>query len=391
MFRHLPPAATPFTLADLRTGLRPPGQVSTRFREALATYLGGRTCYLASSGRTALYLLLQALSSTSGRCEVILPAYTCPALARVALDLGLRPRLVDVSPETLGFVEEGLAGQITEQTLAIIHVHPFGLPQPLEPVLSLARQAGAVIIEDAAQAMGARLDGQPAGTQGEFSLFSLGPGKPLSTGGGGVLTVNDDACAPLVAQAWATLSAPSPAASAASLLRLALLALAFHPRPWWLSTRLGLHRLGDHQASWGYRLCGLSAAQAAVGLALLLRLEAINKRRRENARQLLAGLRELPFVHLPQPAVASEPIYLRLPLLVDSQERRERLFQRLWAAGIGVGRMYRHSLAHLFPQLAAGPYPGAEQVAGRLLTLPTHHYLTAADVERITGIFCGAL
>jgi dTDP-4-amino-4,6-dideoxygalactose transaminase len=216
-------------------------------------------------------------------------------------------------------------------------------------------------------------------------LFSLGPGKPLSTGGGGILCTNDEV---LIRRLERSCRLPPPALAAAWMpVRLALLALVFRPTGWWLATRLGLHRLGDSEAAGGYTLAGLAPAQAALGLALLPRLEAINRRRRENAARLIARLRGLDFVHLPAPAEAAEPVYLRLPVIIDSAQRREQLFGRLWAAGIGAGRMYRQALPQLFPSLASEPYPGAEAVAQRLLTLPTHPYLTPADVERIGRIF----
>ena len=99
---------------------------------------------------TALFLLLRALvedPDLADRREVVLLAYTCPAVAKVALDVGLRPRLVDISPATLGFDLDRLSEAIGRQTLAVMHVHPFGLPLSIEPVLDLARQAGAVVIE----------------------------------------------------------------------------------------------------------------------------------------------------------------------------------------------------------------------------------------------------
>ena len=390
MPRHLPPTATPITLSDLRQGLSAPSQALAQFQLTLAQYLGVRACQLASSGRTALYLLLKGLAEAadnSARREVVIPAYTCPALVKVALDVGLRPRLVDISPHTLALAPDRLAAYLSEQTLVVICVHPFGLPQPIEDVVALARMVGAVVIEDAAQSMGARLEGQRVGTRGDFGLFSLGPGKPLSTGGGGVVCTSHDAHVRLIKRAWETL-APSPAmASGWALSRLALLSLALHPPGWWLATRFGAHRVGDHEVSWGYGLRSLTEAQAAVGLALLKRLDAINCQRRENAYQLMARLRDINFIELPVLAVMAEPIYLRLPVMVDNAERRERLFQRLWAAGIGVGRMYRQPLPKLFPELIPETYPGADKVARCLLTLPTHHYLTQADVNQIAQIF----
>lgn len=390
MPKHLPPTAVPIRLSDLRRGLRPPARVEAQFRAALTGYLDTRACYLAASGRTALHLLLKSLSEQadhSARREVLMPAYTCPALAKVALDLDLRPRLADISPHSMAFEGAHLEAQLSERTLAVICVHPFGIPQPVEPVLALADRVGAVVVEDAAQSLGARLGGRPVGVQGHFGLFSLGPGKPLSTGGGGILCTNQAAAIPLVEGAWEALPPSSSLASAWALARLALLALAFHPRGWWLATRVGLQRAGDRQASWRYGLRRLSPAQAAVGLAQLERLDAINRRRQENARRMIACLQELGFVHIPPAAATAEPIYLRLPLLVSDEEQRERLYRRLWAAGIGVGRMYRYALSDIFPQVATESYPGASFFARHLLTLPTHHYVSDADIEEIARIF----
>ena len=96
---------------------------------------------------------------------------------------------------------------------------------------------------------------------------------------------------------------------------------------------------------------------------LLPRLDEVNRQRRRNAERLMARLASLEGVSLPVVDAAAEPIYLRLPVLVRDEARHEAIFQRLWVAGIGVGRMYQRTLAAIFPQIAAGGYPGAESVA----------------------------
>ena len=323
----------------------------------------------------------------AGRREIVLPAYTCPAVAKVALDVGLQPRLVDVSPATLGFDLDRLPAAIGRQTLAVVHVHPFGLPQPVDTVLDLAHQSGAVVIEDAAQSMGAQSAGRPVGVRGDFGLYSLGPGKPMSLGGGGVLSVNSSRYGEIVAEAWKTLPDVGSVGSALAEARLGVFALAFHPRGWWLITRTGISSVGDRQESWGYHLTGLASSQAAVGLVLLPKLDEANWRRCRNAERLMARLAGLDGVCLPRVDPITEPIYLRLPVLVPDQARHDEVFRRLWAAGIGVGRMYQRPLSAIFPQIPSDGNPGAELVARSLLTLPTHHYLTADDVECIAETF----
>lgn len=388
MLRHQPPTAMYLPLSNLRRGIGRSGGDAAQFETALAQYLGVRACFTASSGRTALYLLLNSLAAARPeRSIVLLPAYTCPALVRVIEDAGLRPIPIDICLHTLAFDGEQLARYLDEQVLAVIPVHPFGIPQDVEEVMAMAQAVGAVVIEDAAQAMGACWQGRPVGTRGDFGLFSLGPGKPLSVAGGGVVCTDDEAQAQALQRAWQQLPPAARPASALALARMLLVRWATHPRGWWLAARTGVQRWGDNPNSWGYTLSRLSPLQLRLAKAQLAGLDEINRVRRENGRQLAARLQALDFVHIPAAAEAAEPIYLRLPVVVDTAERRERLHRALWSAGIGAGRMYGRALPEIFPQPDGPPCPGAAEVARRLLTLPTHHYLTTEDIIRIAQIF----
>jgi dTDP-4-amino-4,6-dideoxygalactose transaminase len=253
--------------------------------------------------------------------------------------------------------------------------------------------------------MGARIGERYAGTLGDYGLFSLGPGKPLSTGGGGFVCTDNPEYASMLTAAWAELPAPSGPTSTWAALRLVLFTSAFHPTGWWFATKMGAHRVGENEASWGYALCGLTDAQAAVGQALLPRLDTINEQRREHAFQLAMALHGLKHSLIPGPALSTtaihgqrtvdasageeaelQPIYLRLPLMTAYHGMRERLVDALWNDGISAGRMYGKRLDEYFPQLGGGAYPGADYVARCLLTLPTHHFLNADDVDRIAQI-----
>jgi dTDP-4-amino-4,6-dideoxygalactose transaminase len=375
-------------LANLRQGIGRSDQDITRFQKALQQYLGVRACYLASSARTALYLLLQTLSKAEpNRVNVLLPAYTCPALVKVIQDVGLWPYPIDISPDTFAFDAEQLANHLNEQVLALICVHPFGIPQAIEEQIIQAHAVGAVVIEDAAQAMGAGWQGQPVGVRGDFGLFSLGPGKPLSVGGGGLVCTNDQTQAQVLKQSWQHLPPASARVSAWSLARLLLIRLATHPRGWWLAARFGMQSWGLNPKSWSYTYRQLSQAQARVGLAQLSELDQINQVRCENGRQLTTRLQDFDFVHIPQIPAEADPIYLRLPIIVDTAERREQLYHALWSANLGAGRLYHYSLPEIFPQIETLPCPGAVQIGQRLLMLPTHHYLTLKDITRISDIF----
>ncbi len=382
--RHLPPTAVPIGLSELRAGLSNDPANLANFRAALAAYVGTVDAFLAASGRTALYLLLRGLQiDDPTRTEVVLPAYTCPSLVKVILDLQLKPVFVDLSSQTFGIDLEVVETAVTPHTLALIVVHPFGIPQPVDPLLSLAHAMGAVVIEDAAQALGAKWDGQPVGIRGDFGLYSLGPGKPISTAGGGIVVSSKPENQARLARWWSGLLQPNSAASAQAWLRQTAFQMAFHPAGWWAAARVGLHKVGNHESSWGYRQRGLTPAQAGVGLALLPQLDAINQSRRQNAESILAGVRAGENVEQVVVGKTAEPIYLRLPLLSKNFETRERLYEQLWAAGIGVGRMYERPLPAIFPGITERRFVNAEKIAACLLTLPTHHHITSSDIAAI--------
>jgi dTDP-4-amino-4,6-dideoxygalactose transaminase len=385
-------------------GVNAPAATVAEFAQALGDYLGVPHLFFASSGRTALRLLLDTLARQphlGGRREVVLPGYTCPALAKVVLDAGLTPRLVDIDPVTFTYPPTALSGAVGEDTLAVMVVHPFGIPVAMGPALAAARSVGALVIEDAAQAMGARVEGRHVGTRGHVGLYSLGPGKPLALGGGGVVVTSDERLATALAQEWASLPTPSAVASGMAWMRLGMLSLAFQPPLWWLATRLGAQKVGGNEASWGYQLSGFTPAQAAVGLALLPRLDVINQQRRDRARQLLAGLADLASLITPGVATGAgaaratentrQPIYLRLPLLTSTPAQADTIFAALKGAGIGVGRMYGRTLTEFFPQVAGPSLPGSERVARTLLTLPTNYHLREDELTLIPELVRSAL
>jgi dTDP-4-amino-4,6-dideoxygalactose transaminase len=268
--------------------------------------------------------------------------------------------------------------------LAVILVHPFGVPQPIAAVKQVAQAVGAFVIEDAAQSLGAQQDGLPVGVQGDVGLFSLGPGKPLSTGGGGILCVNNPELVGPVQWAWG--DSAENRANLSTLLRLAAFSTAFRPFPWGMAQRLGAQKVGNSESAMGYALRDLSPAQAAVGSALLPHLDAINTGRRQKAAQLKQVLADSDGGWVPDALDSAEAIYLRLPIVIADGERRERVFAALSRAGMGVGKMWNRPMTAVFPELAIRDYPGADFVADHLLTLPTHHFVTEDDIKRIGAI-----
>ncbi len=158
----------------------------------LAAVVGAKHALLAHSGTSALQLALAAAGVRAGD-EVIVPAYSFIASALCVLHLGAIPRFVDVRPETGNLDPALLAAAIGPRTKAILPVHVHGCPADMDPILDLARAHHLAVIEDAAQAHGARYRGRNAGTLGLAAGFSLQSSKNLSAGEGGLLVTDDAA------------------------------------------------------------------------------------------------------------------------------------------------------------------------------------------------------
>jgi perosamine synthetase len=393
--RHLPPTAVPVRASDVWRGIAAlfdPAAALSRFRSLLLERTGSADCYLLSSGRAALTLILLGLKRLSDRTRVIVPAYSCPTVVQSVLAAGLEPALCDVSPTTLDLDREALNRLIAHDVLAVVPVHLYGLAHDVRDVLALARQHDIFVVEDAAQAFGATLCGRLVGTWGDAGLYSLGQGKCLPAGHGGVI-VAQERCAPAIAEAVRS-SIPAKVRREVSALALFLgYGLATHPSGWWFVVRSPLNPaeagMNGHALP-SIALRGLSATHAGIGASILARLEQVDAMRRRNARRLIDPLAAFDWVRIPPVPAEAEPVFLRLPLVVDGAARAEKLFQALARRGIGVSRSYTHTLPDLFAgELRADPadFPGAAQLATCLLTLPTHPYLQEEDFARVVQAF----
>jgi dTDP-4-amino-4,6-dideoxygalactose transaminase len=391
--RQLPPVAVPVVPGDLWRGmaaLRDPAASVERFRAALARLTGRDACFLVSSGRAALTLVLLALKRTADRTQVVVPAYTCPTVAQSVLAAGLEPVFCDVSPHTLAFDEDGLARAMARRPLAVVPTYMYGLAHRLDRCLELARLHDVEVIEDAAQSLGARIDGRMAGTLADVGFYSFGPGKCLPIGCGGVI-VAGPRLAPAIAATIRERVPGPPRRGGEGVARLLAYGLMTRPAGWWIMARSPMNPQAegmDETRLPSVRVGGFPSASAGIGLSLLARLDRIEEGRRRNAQRLAGALAPFDWAKLPMVSSDIGPVFLRFPVIVDRRERADGLFRRL--GELGVSRSYYRTLPDLYARLVAsapGDFPGADVLAARLLTLPTHPYLETADVEQIAEAF----
>ncbi|MBI2890467.1 MAG: aminotransferase class V-fold PLP-dependent enzyme [Nitrospirae bacterium] len=387
--RRVPVTAVPIRWGDIRRAWRTSGpHRADALRTVVAAETRQRHAFLAGSGSTALWMLLRALRQFKpDRTEVVLPAYGVPSLHLVVKKAGLTSRLCDIDPETLGFQMGDLDRVVGESTLAVIAVHLFGIPQPLEEVAARARRVGAVLIEDVAQALGGRLGDRPVPHVGEAGFVSFDRGKNVSAYGGGAAVTSDERLSEMLRSEEAALHSMPTARHGLWPLVLPLYMLAMRPR-WYGAFFPLVHRYKLVAPHADLVFSRLRPLQASLLLELWPRFEPINYRRGLTGRYLNDWLRRLPGLRLPRVPEGAYPVFNRLPVIFESSAVLARVQSNLFARGIDSAVMYPKAVHQVYPEAGEGrSLPHAEGVAPLVLTLPTHPYLRPQDLETILDVF----
>src|SRR5213594_2946532 len=167
------------------------GEEVAAFEEEFAAYCCARYAIAVNSGTSALHLALLAANIGHGD-EVITVPFTFVATVAAICYTGAHPVLVDIDPRSFTMDVTQIEAAITPRTKAILPVHLYGQPADMDPILAIARKHGLTVIEDAAQAHGAKYHGRPCGSMGEVGCFSFYPGKNLGAYGEGGAVVTSD-------------------------------------------------------------------------------------------------------------------------------------------------------------------------------------------------------
>lgn len=390
--RTLPPAAAPMYLKDIASGISGlfrGGQTVKKFEAELKAYYQIRHCFTVSSGKTALTLILQSLKLMHPeRDEVLIPAFTCYSVPSAIIRAGLRIRLCDVDMNTFDFdyaqLSHILSGE-NNRLLCILPAHLFGLPVDVARIRTLIAGKDVVIVEDAAQAMGAESEGKKLGTLGDVGFFSLGRGKALSTVEGGIIITGRDDIAEQLGRTVNEMRDYGAFELVKLFLYAVALMLLLRPSLFWLPKSLPFLRLGETIFDPNFTMRKMSAFQAGLARGWENKLEFLKKKRSENVRGLLERLKSRQsWVDM-----GVLPDLIRLPLRVDSAIRRASILSSSEKLGLGIASTYPDSIDRI-PELKTRfetiNYPAAKKNAELLLTLPIHTYMTPNDLDRIAEL-----
>jgi dTDP-4-amino-4,6-dideoxygalactose transaminase len=389
--RTLPPAAAPISFKDLISGLRGamqgPSEVK-RFEAELKDYFGVRYCFLVSSGKAALALILRALKQLHPeRDEVLIPAFTCYSVPSAVTNSGLKVKLCDVDPETLDFKRadlEQLLSNGSKSLLAVVPCHLFGFSADIEMVRKSLKEKSVVIIEDAAQVMGARRNGKMAGTMGDVGFFSLGRGKALSCVEGGIIVTSKKEIGEKLKTLYSELCDYSLIETFKLFLKGIALSIFSNPQLFWLPKSLLFLRIGDTFYNPKFKIRKMSGFQAGLSRGWRKKLENMRRIREMRCRQLVSLLNGLPnngILHRYHKLTD----LLRFPVRIVKDLARRAILESSEIIGLGVMITYPRSVDKILKfdfKENIGIYTGAEQCAETLITLPIHAFVKDREIEK---------
>lgn len=340
------------------------GEVTHQFETQFCNFIKVRHGYAVSSGTTALHLANVALNIGPGD-EVIVPAFTFIASVNSIIYTGATVVFADITSEDdLTISPQDIEKKITPKTKAILVVHYAGYPCDMEKIMKLAKQHNLFVVEDAAHAPGAKLNGISCGVFGDCGCFSFYSNKNLATGEGGMIVTNRDDLSEKI-----------------KLLRS-------HGM-----TTLSLDRYKGHAYSYdvvelgfNYRVTEISSA---LGLVQLDKLEATNRRRKELVEYYVKKIGNLEAIKIPFRKHVGESSYHVFPIILNPRYNREQFMEFLKENGIQTSIHYppAHKFTYHKKYLQANHnLPITEDIAKREITLPLYPELTFDEIDFIVDV-----
>lgn len=330
----------------MTSGMVAQGPEVAAFEHEFSKLVEGRHCIAVNSGTSALHLGMLAAGISPGD-EVIVPSFSFAATANAVRLAGAIPVFADIEPDYFCLSPAAVEAAITPRTTAVMPVHLYGHPAAMREIMSIAVRHGLLVVEDAAQAHAAALDGRPVGSFGRIAAFSFYPTKNMTSGEGGMVVTPDEDVARMV-----------------RLLR-----------------NQGMERRYENEVV-GFNN-RMTDVHAAIGRVQLGKLAGWTQDRQRNAAALDTGLKGVVV-----PAVADGALHVYHQYTVRSTER-DALQAVLTERGVGTGVYYPtpiHRLPSFGLELAL---PETERAAREVLSLPVHPALTEADLEAVIAAVNG--
>ncbi len=394
--RHIAPGGTSISLNDIAKWVYntvAADDILGDFKREICSAFGVKHCFLLSTGRAALYLLLKSIKELYGedRNEVVIPSYTCYSVPSSVAKAGLKIRICDIDPYTLDYDLRKLSEIDFTNVLCMITTNLYGIPDDLKQINHIAKDNNVFLIDDAAQCMGGRVEEKYSGTTGVAGLFSLDKGKNITSIDGGILITDSDDLASCIKSNVIDLPELTAGRKISYVAKLLFYAAFLHPQLYWIPYRLPFLKLGTTVYTTDYSIESYSNLLGAMGIQLFRKINQITEVRIKNALYLKKHLSSLPYIEVPRFKDYVSPVYLRFPVLVQDSTLRNSIVKRLNASGIGATASYPTSIADIsdIQNLIVNQdtkCDGGRQVSESIVTLPTHQYVVERDLLSIVSV-----
>lgn len=330
--------------AVLRSGMIAQGPQVAAFEEEFASLVDGRECIAVNSGTSALHLALLAMGVGPGD-EVIVPSFTFAATANSVAVAGATPVFVDIDADTFCMDPEAIVPAITARTRAVMPVHLYGHPAAMAQIMDIAEEYELQVVEDAAQAHAAALEGRPVGAWGDAAAFSFYPTKNMTSGEGGMVVTGDPELARTI-----------------RLLRNQGMEKRYHNEIAGLNNRM-------------------TDIHAAIGRVQLAKLAGWTEQRRRNAEFLDQNLGG---VVTPPVREGARHVYHQYTVRVPGD--RDAFVAALAERGVGSG-VYYPVPVHRLPTFSLDlDLPVTEEAAAQVVSLPVHPGLGDDDLKQVAHV-----
>jgi len=347
------PAAKPLIGAEereavdrvLQSGMLAQGPEVAAFEKEFSAIVDGRHCIAVNSGTSGLHMALEAIGMDTGD-EVIVPSFTFAATANSVALTGAKPVFVDIDPRTFNIDPAAIEAAITPRTKAIQPVHLYGQPAAMGEIMDIAKRHNLLVVEDAAQAHMASLNGTPVGAFGAAGVFSFYPTKNMTSGEGGMITTASDEIA-----------------RQSRLLR-----------------NQGMEKRYENEiVGFNTRMTDI---HAAIGRVQLRKLAKWTQQRQANAKFLDENLKGVvvPFV-----APGAVHVYHQYTIRVVGHDR-DAFGEEMTKRGVGNG-VYYPIPVHRLPSFGLTfDLPNTTSAAKEVLSIPVHPALSQDDLETIVSV-----
>ncbi|HID57032.1 TPA: DegT/DnrJ/EryC1/StrS family aminotransferase [Candidatus Poribacteria bacterium] len=349
----------------IRSGWLSTGPRTLEFERDFARYVGAKHGVATSSCTSALHLSLVASGVEEGD-EVITSTFTYTATAEAIGYTGAKPVFADIDPVTLNILPEEIERRTTDRTKGVIPVHVAGHPCKMDEIYDIAGRFGLVVINDAAHAISTEIRGRRIGSMEHLNCFSFYATKNITTGEGGMITLNEDEIAE----------------------KLRLMRLHGIDRYTWARLQ-GERRWYYEVVERGFKY-NMSDIQAAMGLCQLRKIDEIQRRRREIAdryNDAFSDVEEIITPPLPEDGKHSWHLYiirLNLEMLsIDRDEFIRRMAERGIECSVHFIPLHLHPFYRKRYGYKAGDFPKAEEAYRQVVTLPLFSGMGDEEVDLV--------